>query len=181
MKILFEKASYKHSDTIFSWLAEPHIQEFWDNSKEHKEDILNFIHARPQFYFSGITKYWIGYTKEEPYAFILSYYLEKNKKDLPEIYKQNMSKTGHTIALDFAIGNKKYLGCGLGAPTLLEFTNFYKNETDRNADTFLIDPDENNPRAIHVYSKAGFYKVGKFIPEKGYFVGTTSDLMVKKI
>ncbi len=53
-----------------------------------------------------------------------------------------MSQTGRTISLDFDIGNKKYLGCGLGAPTLSAFVTFYKNEVDNRADTFFIDPDK---------------------------------------
>jgi len=51
-----------------------------------------------------------------------------------------MSQVGHTISLDFGIGNKKYLGCGLGAPTLSAFVTFYKDEVDNKADTFLLIP-----------------------------------------
>ena len=50
MNIHFEKAALKHIDIIFSWLQEKHIQEFWDNSQNHKDDILDFIHKRPQKY-----------------------------------------------------------------------------------------------------------------------------------
>jgi hypothetical protein len=55
-QIHFEKASIKHQNIIFQWLAEPHMQEFWDNSPEHKEDILIFINGRmtPSNYFKGI-------------------------------------------------------------------------------------------------------------------------------
>jgi hypothetical protein len=42
-KIKFDKAPISYIDTIFSWLAEPHMVEFWDNSQEHKDDVLNFI------------------------------------------------------------------------------------------------------------------------------------------
>ena len=48
------------------------------------------------------------------------------------------------------------------------------------ADTFFIDPDENNPRAKHVYAKAGFEHVGDYSPHEGAFIGSTSLLMVKK-
>jgi RimJ/RimL family protein N-acetyltransferase len=92
-----------------------------------------------------------------------------------------MSKAGHTISLDFGIGNKKYLGCGLGAPTLSTFVAFYKGEVDDKADTFFIDPDENNPRAIRVYNKAGFNKAGQYEVTAGCFIGHRSDLMVKKV
>jgi hypothetical protein len=121
MNIHFEKAALKHIDIIFSWLQEKHIQEFWDNSQNHKDDILNFIHEKPQKYFAGTTKYWVGYIDGKPYAFILSDILERTQTDLSEVHLANMSQVGHTISLDFGIGNKKYLGCGLGAPTLSLF------------------------------------------------------------
>jgi hypothetical protein len=57
MNIHFEKAALKHIDIIFSWLQEKHIQEFWDNSQNHKDDNLNFIYEKPQKYFAGTTKY----------------------------------------------------------------------------------------------------------------------------
>lgn len=43
MNITFQKASTLYIDAIFIWLTEPHIMEIWDNSQEHKDDILNFI------------------------------------------------------------------------------------------------------------------------------------------
>jgi len=30
-RIKFEKVSTAHLNTIFSWLKEPHVMEFWDN------------------------------------------------------------------------------------------------------------------------------------------------------
>ena len=52
MNITFEKSTYHHKQTIFAWLEEPHMQEFWDNTEEHKNDILNFIYGRKQTYFA---------------------------------------------------------------------------------------------------------------------------------
>jgi len=122
----------------------------------------------------------VGSIEGDPYAFILSDILEEDEVDLSDIHRENMSKTGHTIILDFGIGNKKYLGCGLGSATLSEFITFYRNKIDNQADTFFIDPDENNTKAIWVYNKAGFAKIGQCDTKQGYFVGNKSDLMVKK-
>ena len=49
--------------TIFSWLDSYHMQEFWDNSAAHREDIMKFVNDRkePSVYFNGIFTYWIGY------------------------------------------------------------------------------------------------------------------------
>ncbi len=181
MNIHFEKAGPQHQAIIFAWLETPHMKEFWDNSQEHKDDILNFIQGRiqPSHYFNGIITYWIGAIENEPYCFILtSEVLADNTKG---IWKQHLSKTGKTYGIDFGIGNEKYLGQGLAAPTLQSFTEFFQSQVDRAADTFYIDPDENNPRAKHVYEKAGFQLVGDFTMERGVFSGKKTYLMVKKI
>ncbi|HJD66279.1 MAG TPA: acetyltransferase [Rickettsia endosymbiont of Bembidion nr. Transversale] len=155
---------------MFSWLEEPHIKEFWDNSTEHKDDVINFISGRKQYYFYGTTHYWIGFIDNEPFCFILSDILEKDQ-DLSDIQKKYLSKSGHTIALDFGIGNKKFLGKGLASNTLESFVKFYHTSIDPLSDTFFIDPDENNPQAIHVYNKAGFKQVGKYEAQSGAFKG----------
>ena len=179
-KIQFVKAGLPHEKLIFSWLSEPHMMEFWDNSQEHKDDILNFIHGRKQYYFAGTTQYFIALTEGEPFAFLLADILSPDE-DLSPPLKENLSKTGHTIALDFGIGNKKFLGKGLASITLAEFVNYYCEHIDNLADTFFIDPDENNPRARHVYEKAGFEYVNEYHPTEGAFVGDTCLLMIKKI
>ena len=179
MKIHFEKAKLRHIDTIFEWLAEAHMMEFWDNSQEHKDDILNFVHERKQHYFYGTTQYWIGSLDSNPYCFLLSDVYQEDQ-ELSDVHRRHMSKLGHTAGIDFGIGNKEYLGKGLGASTLETFVRFYRERVDPLADTFFIDPSANNPRAKHVYSKAGFSEVGTYIIEEGAFKGKKNYLMVKK-
>lgn len=181
-KIVFEKAASKHQDIIFAWLAEPHMVEFWDNTQEHKDDILNFINGRKQHYFYGTTKYWVASFDTKPYAFILTDEIKSFEEDLPDLLRENLSKTGNTISLDLGIGNKAFLGKGLAAPTLKAFIKFYQSHIDHKADTYFIDPDEHNPRAIYVYQQAGFKIVGKEEPAtKGGFIGQRSFLMVQTL
>ncbi len=180
-EIYFEKVSHQHQEIIFQWLAEPHMQEFWDNSQEHKDDILNFIHGRKQHYFYGTTMYWVGLIEDQPFCFLLSDQILPSEPHLPELHKANLSKNGHTISLDFGIGNKNFLGKGLASPVLIKFTSFYQEQVDQLADTFFIDPDENNPRAKHVYEKAGFKIVGDYDVSMGVFKGSTSHLLVKHL
>lgn len=179
--IKFETASFKFKETIFKWLDEPHIKEFWDNSQEHRNDIIHFIEGRktPSDYGIGNIVYWIGLIDDVPYCFLLTSQYEESQPDVSELHKQYLSKTGNTYSIDFCIGNTEYLGKKLASPTLEAFTQFFQKETDPQADTFLIDPDENNPRAIHVYEKAGFTPVGSFLVERGFFKGHHSFLMVK--
>lgn len=184
MKIRFEKASHKHKDIIFQWLSEPHMIEFWDNSQEHNDDILNFMDGRktPSTYFCGTFVYWVCYVDDQPFAFLLSDLFRSDQPNLSDVHLANLSKTGHTIGLDFGIGNPNFIGKGLAAPTLEAFVAYYTSHIDPKADTYFIDPNTDNPRAIHVYEKAGFKKVGNFImQEASFFKGEPSHLMVKKI
>lgn len=179
-KITFEKANRKHQEIILGWLSEPHMMEFWDNTQEHKDDILNFINGRKQHYFYGTTKYWVASFNNHPYSFLLTDEIKSSEKDLPDLLRENLSKTGNTISLDFGIGDKAFLGKGLAVPTLKAFIKFYQSQVDRAADTYFIDPDEHNPRAIHVYLQAGFKIVGKEQPAtKGGFIGQRAFLMVQ--
>ena len=163
-KITFEKAMTVHKKIIFSWLAEQHVQEFWDNTQEHKDDILNFMDGRtkPSNYCNGKYVYWIAYTGGNPYAMLMT--IQENiKDDIGELKLSHLSKTGHTYGLDYMIGNTEYLGKGYGTRTLVEFVDFFRNEFDKKADTFLIDPASDNPRAKRVYEKAGFKHIANFV------------------
>ena len=181
MNITFEKAHLSHKDIIFHWLKEPHMQEHWDNSQEHKDDILNFLNGRKQTYFFGTTKYWIAKINTVAFAIILSDQIEPSQIDLQPLHRQNLSKQGHTCCIDFGIGNKEYLGKGLAAITLDGFVKFYTTQVDLLADTFFIDPDVSNPKAKHVYEKAGFILKGDFEMKSGFFEGKATQLLVREL
>lgn len=182
MNIHFEHANLSHQKLIFDWLALPHVQEFWDNSQGHKDDIINFINGRitPSPYWNGIFTYWVGSIHQNAYCFLLTSEIQKDET-YPDLWKEHLSAKGKTLTIDFCIGNTDFLGKGLASPTLKAFTEFYHQSVDSHVDTFFIDPDENNPRAQHVYAKAGFQLVGDFVMNEGFFDGHKTLLMVKKI
>ena len=72
MSINFEKANVNHVDIIFGWLAEPFVQEFWDNTQGHKDDILNFVNGRKESsnYCDGKYFYWIASCDGHPLAML---------------------------------------------------------------------------------------------------------------
>ncbi len=100
--------------------------------------------------------------------------------DLPEEWGHYLSNTGRTFSLDFMIGNKDYFSKGLAAPTLKAFMRFIQKNVDATVDLFMIDPAETNPRAKHVYEKAGFETVVEFVRDDGFFKDIKHFLMVKK-
>lgn len=183
MMIYFEKARFCHQKILWHWLKEPHIQEFWDNSQEHKDDILNFMNGRtqPSTYCEGLYTYWIGFVDKIPYCLIMSLQ-EKPAYAMPALKKAYLSLHGNTYSIDFMIGNKDYLGKGLASKTLGAFIKFITEHYDTQAHTFFIDPDVTNSKARHVYEKAGFTYIDDFVMEgTGVFVGRKTHFLVKKI
>ncbi len=182
MNIQFEKASARHIDTIFGWLAAPYIQEFWDNTQAHKDDILNFIGGRiqPSPYADGRYVYWIASDNGHPFAMFMTIQ-ETPEGHINDVKLMHLSKTGHSYGIEYMIGDQAYFGKGYGAKTLSEFLVFFRREFDPKADTFLIDPASDNPRAKHVYMKAGFEHVADFIMSGDVSgAGKPHHLLIKK-
>lgn len=175
-RLHFEKAALIHKDSIFNWLDTPHVKEFWDNSPEHRADILIFMRGRsePSPYYDGIFDYWVGFLEEDPYCLLMTSEILADQSDLSDLWSTHLSQTGKTISIDFTIGNEVYVGKGLAAPTLEAFTKFIQEKVDATVHTFMIDPNQDNPRAKHVYEKAGFQPVGEFFRR-----GELFSLMVK--
>ncbi len=75
------------------------------------------------------------------------------------------------FTLDILIGPKEFLGKGLAHIMIQKFIL----DKFPQADFFLIDPEQVNVKAIHVYEKAGFRKIGDFIPS----FDSTPHIMMK--
>lgn len=181
-KLTFEKVTFAYEETIFSWLAEPHVQEFWDNTQGHKDDILNFMSGRkePSNYCGGKYIYWIALDSGKPYAMLMTIQ-ERVKDGIGELKLSHLSKTGHTYGLEYMIGSTEHIGKGYGAKTLIEFIDFFRNSFDKKADTFLIDPASDNPRAKRVYEKAGFKYIADFVMDGDCSgSGKLHHLLIKK-
>ena len=163
---------------VFDWLDTPHIQEFWDNSQAHLDDIAHFTKGRPSAspYFNGMNHYWLGLHNHTPFAFIITHE-ENDTTDPPAYFRPYLAKEGLTIGLDFCIGSPAFIGKKMAASTLKAFMTFYVKDVAPTTKTFLIDPFLSNPRAVHVYEKAGFQKVCTFEQENGYFQGRKGILM----
>lgn len=165
--ISFDPLIFDDKATIFSWLEAPHVQEFWDNTPEHKQDIENFMEGRvtPSTYFDGEYVYWIAKIDGQPFSMIMTI-LETSVGDIEAAIKYEcLSQTGNTYSLDYMIGSLDFVGRGYGASTLKSFMDFFRAVVDKKADTFFIDPEKNNTRAIHVYKCAGFEYIGDFVLE----------------
>lgn len=180
--IHFEKLTKLYLDTIFNWLSQDFVSEFWDNTQAHKDDIINFVEGRktPSNYAKGNYVYWLALADDEPFAMLMTI-REHAEEHRTQAKQAHISKTGHTYGIDYMIGNPDFFGKGYGSRTLIEFIDYFRTQVDPKTETFLIDPDSNNPRAKHVYMNAGFEYVGDFMMQGDCSgSGKLHHLLVKK-
>jgi RimJ/RimL family protein N-acetyltransferase len=79
------------------------------------------------------------------------------------------------------ISHPQFLGKGYGSLTLSQFIDYFRQSVDPKADTFFIDPTSDNPKAKHVYIKAGFKHVCDFLMEGDVSgSGKKHHLLIKK-
>lgn len=137
---------------VHQWLQEPHVSEWFygDGLKNTLKHLDEFLAGE------SLAQYWIGYDSDRPIAFFITSNVNKPTDELTKWCVDN----GATITLDMFIGDKSYLGKGLAAPLIKAFLSSRFPEVKE----VLIDPEASNTKAIHVYSKAGFKKIGEFIP-----------------
>ena len=152
----FHIVEAKHESIILEWLEKSHVREwfFGEGLQSTISGLKEFINNES----SGVNL-WIAYIGNEPLAYLITSKLSQNKKDEAEYYRAWMQEDKNMMTLDILIGNEKYLGQGLCAPLILDFIK----QQCEDIDIIFIDPDAKNIKAIHVYEKVGFKKVGEFV------------------
>lgn len=172
-KISFRKAAKSDQELLKSWFNKPHVKKFWDNSSEMWENVVSNLNGKKILY-----DYWIGFFEKEPFCLIITSDASEYDPNAPgseNILLPYIEPKGKTWTIDFMIGEESFLRRGLSYITLNKFT-----ETHKDVSAFLIDPEASNTKAIHVYEKAGFNKIGSYKPKKGYFSGLEHLIMKKK-
>ncbi len=134
----FKFAEESNRKLIHDWLQQEHIQQWL-----HGIGLNNTLTGLEKF-FQGCTDitYWIGYSKDIPFAFLIT---------SPE--------EADAITLDLFICDLNYLGKGLSVPMIQQFLVSQFPHVKK----VLIDPEATNARAIHVYKKVGFKIIREFI------------------
>jgi RimJ/RimL family protein N-acetyltransferase len=155
MKISFNLLKEEHFPLLLNWLEQQHVKKYWDTDVTYT---LDSIKEKYRTYVKGfkienevnkpIDAYIIN-LDDIPLGYIQLY----NAYDFP----RNKSLTGlpeNLGALDFFIGESKYLGQNLGSAIVIEFVEQYAN----NYTHIFLDPEIHNIAAIKCYQKAGFKK-----------------------
>lgn len=169
-KITFKKLDKEYYEVLKAWWHSERVKKFWDNSSEMEDDVDNYVLKGEKTFYD----YYIGLYEGEPYALVMT--SEQKDDDYYEYYKDYLSKTGKTYAIDFMIGNENFVGKHLSSITLKTFIEQY---SDEEADRFIIDPEIENEIAFKCYSGAGFKVVGEYTPNEGFFNGKKHYLMIR--
>ena len=126
---------------LAAWLAEPHVQEWWDKGPEASlaeiREAMDSVETEPL----------IVELRGRPIAYIQSYdpHLEDGHPYQDQPYG--------TLGIDVSIGDPTLVGIGHGSAIIRQFVDtLFAEGTPR----VVIDPDPANIRAIRAYEKAGF-------------------------
>lgn len=159
-KLLFEKVTSQYKSIIFRWFKEPHVMKyFYGDGLKNTLSNLDLFCKGTNNNGSYTFYHWIAFYDDTPFAFIMTSPVD-GPHDENDDYNKWYVDGKKTFTLDLLIGEKEFLGKGLAHLIIQQF--ILDQYTD--ADYFIIDPEAANAKAIHVYEKAGFHKVGELCP-----------------
>ena len=126
---------------LAAWLAEPHVQEWWDEGPEASlaeiREAMDSVETEPL----------IVELRGRPIAYIQSY--DPHLEDGHPYRDQPFG----TLGMDISIGPPELVGKGHGSAIVRQFTDMLFEE---GCPRVVIDPHPDNLRAIRAYEKAGF-------------------------
>jgi aminoglycoside 6'-N-acetyltransferase len=154
----FMPLAYKHFPLLLTWLQTPHVKEWYDTdmnwtSVTIAEKYESYVHGYK--IHEGIKKpihAYIIYLDDHPIGYIQYY----NAYDFPRdgnMMLETSELPPQLAAIDLYIGEKDYIGKGLGSRIINSFLQEY---VWPHFDACFVDPATANRAAIHVYEKAGF-------------------------
>jgi RimJ/RimL family protein N-acetyltransferase len=142
--IRFKLITTKDLEQLCAWLQLQHIREFWDDGDRTIEQV------RCHYFQKDQVKRYIIFIDEQAVAYIQAYVIDAKHE-----YKEFIVLNESTMGIDYFIGNNSFLGRGFSIPILRDFIKFYCPVS-----RILVDPIPENQKAIHIYKKFGFIKIG---------------------
>lgn len=144
--INFRPLSPEDCSQLHQWLQYPHIRAFWDDGDRTLEQV-----AAHYFKVDNVNHY-LSLINEQAAGFIQYYVIDATHE-----YAKFIPKNQTAMGVDFFIGNKACLGKGYAIEVLTQFISSYC----QNSDCIIVDPEPSNKKAIYIYEKYGFIKVGE--------------------
>lgn len=156
--LAFYSVGKEYHNLIQEWLRKEHVKPFFygQGLKSTLRNLSLFIKG-VQNNGDYSFEHWIACIDDYPFAFLMTSEVE-GPYDPKDPYDKWYEEGKVTITLDLLIGEEAFLGKGLASRMIQEFLL----DKYSHASKVLIDPAEENQKAIHVYEKAGFEKVETF-------------------
>lgn len=162
LNLSFKPVEETHRELIHRWLQQDYMAEWihgvgLQNTLSGLEKWIDYLaQNKTTDRTLALTQHWVGYDGDIPFVYLLTSNVDKNSES---VYANHAQQTGSAITLDIFMGNADYLGKGIAVTTIQTFLSDHFSDVAE----ILIDPEKTNLRAIHVYQKAGFSRVGEFI------------------
>lgn len=141
---------------LLGWFQRPHVAERWDGAPQSAEEVQKKFSEKIEN--PKVFPYIIS-LEEKPMGFIQMYEAFEAGdgwwEDEPE----------GTWGMDLFIGEEELLNQGHGTAIVRAFMQ--KIIAEKHPKKIIIDPKPDNARAIRVYEKAGFQKVGEVTTPDG--------------
>jgi aminoglycoside 6'-N-acetyltransferase len=157
--ISFAPVTAEHYPLLLSWLAKPHMREWWGDPGTELGYIRDMVEGR------DTTRPFLILSAGEPVGYIQYWFIghfqnESWIKDHPWLAEL----PSDTVGVDLSIGDPERLSRGLGSEALAAFVSTLRDTGYRN---IVIDPDPQNVRAVRAYEKAGFRPVASLLGRSG--------------
>ena len=159
MHITFQHLGLDDLPVLHSWFIQPHVAYWWPESSH----FADFYTKWSGYIASGLSAYrteWYGHiivVDEKKIGYIHCYSMRKNQ------YPDYPIHTEHTVGIDFFIGEYSSIGKKLSSPILHTYKEKVIRLQKQRVNRIVIDPSITNTRAIHVYTKAGFKPLTRYI------------------
>ena len=148
MTITFKPLQDSHFPLLLKWLETPHVKAWWDQDVHWtpaliKEKFGSYAQGyKAEKGLKKLIQAYIVYAGDEPIGYIQIY----NAHDFPREDNDSLADFPDSLAsLDIFIGEKEFLGKGLGSRIIKQFLVEY---VDPHFDACLIDPDTANIKAV---------------------------------
>lgn len=154
----FKKLAHDHLPVLYKWYNQRHVLR-WYSKKPL--DYLGFEKKyRP--YISGELGIFgfLCCLNKKPIGYI-QYYLANRHPPENDIVKLTLAKTA---GVDLFIGEKSFLGKGLGRMLL---SRFLQKRVFPFFDHCIIDPEVANKKAVKAYAACGFKIIDQMLSERG--------------
>lgn len=171
-KICFALLREEHFALIHTWFNEPHVQSFYSLRAWTFEEVSQKLNPYIQG-LGGIECYIISIDKVD-IGYIQCYPVKEHPWDNQNLVEELIQ---NSAGVDLFIGEKKFIGKGLGHQILKDFL---KNHIWNRYKYCFADPDIRNTVSIRLFEKCGFNKYQQIITKDALNRPSTLQLLIQE-